>query len=185
MKHLRRAAIFVAVLIGVFVSAIILFISVCVVCRIVSFVELDWMNPGEQPGSTWSTPDGEIYFTVEEEVEKRFKAPMLENIEPWQYSVMETQMYGEINIAGIKYIFFIDSFAIPGQAHMTFYSDEMPTTAEDGQLFGDFVRQYELCSFDIDYKSTKHFKAIVDQSNIPDIKEGTVFHFYRTQKGAD
>ena len=136
------------------------------------FIDIGYRAPENYPNSTWSTLDGNIFFTVNEEYQTRFEAPF--NAGAASLVSLETNMYGEISVGAKKYNFFIDS--APHMHQISFLWEEMPITSDD---FFDTLEEYELLTLAIDYKSKSHFAVKVNESKITEIQVGEKLHFYR------
>ena len=161
-------------------SALILFAAVFSFFIILGFVRVfksELNPPYKQPGTVWQSSDNTMSFSVAEEYEKRGTAPWVEVKGEWQFASFETNMHGTIT-RGDETVSF---FAVPGAPNFfCVYSNDMPDVAPEGVLYSDLQNQYLLCCFIVNYISTKHFKATVYESNIPEIEVGQNFNFYRT-----
>ena len=137
------------------------------------------IDPPSHPGSTWSTPDGKITFTVQEEYIVRFEGK--EEISTGRFvevSPLETNIFGEISTECGPLPVFI-TFHSPASS-VAFYSEDMPYKSGDTENRSDVLREYSLLQCELYRKNAKHFELKVEFSKIDEIPAGTVLDFYRT-----
>ena len=145
-------------------------------CAFIYMID-DALAPESYPGSTWSTQDGKITFTVQEEyiIRSEGKAQIMSG-EFVETSPLQTNIFGEISAEGET----IPVFICTGRPfYMRFYSDDMPEKCEDTKDFSYFKQEYTLLNGDA-YSGIKHFELKVEFSKIDEIPAGTVLDFYRT-----
>ena len=145
-------------------------------CALIYMIE-DELAPTNFPGSTWSTQDGKITFTVQEEyiIRSEGKEQIMSGAFV-EISPLQTKMFGEISTEGET----IPVFICTGRPFcMRFYSDDMPEKCEDTKDFSYFKQEYTLLSGDF-YGGIKHFELKVTLSKIDEIPVETVLDFYRT-----
>ena len=137
------------------------------------------IDPPSHPGSTWSTPDGKITFTVQEEYIVRFEGKVeISTGEFVEASPLQTNIFGEISTECGPLPVFI-SFHSPASS-VIFYSEDMPYKSGDTEDRTYVLMEYSLLQCELYRKSKKHFELKVEFSKIDEIPEGTVFDFYRT-----
>jgi hypothetical protein len=140
-------------------------------------------NPCNQPGTTWSTEDGSVYFSVYEE-EKTFFQVYGENRSP---DFSSNAYNGKIKVGDKEYNFFID-FSVAYLDFCLMSSDieeeflevmNLKTSNDEAYRYDrDFYNAHLLADLSIKYKGKDHFIATVTESTVFDV--GTVLDFYRT-----
>ena len=137
------------------------------------------IDPPSHPGSTWSTPDGKITFTVQEEYIVRFEGKVeISTGEFVEASPLETNISGEISTNDEAIPVFI-TFHSPASS-VIFYSEDMPYKSGDTEDGTDVLREYRFLQCELYRKNAKHFELKVEFSKIDEIPAGTVLDFYRT-----
>jgi len=144
----------------------------------ITYMIADALAPKSYPGSTWSTQDGKITLTVEEEyiIRSEGKEQIMSG-EFVETSPLRTNMFGEISTDGET----LPVFICTGRpTYMRFYSEDMPEKCEDTKDFSYFKQEYTLLNGDAYFAGIKHFRFEVEVSKIDEIPVGTVLDFYRT-----
>lgn len=135
-------------------------------------------DPENFPGTVWSTQDGRITFTVEQDSIERFNGKGI--TASGQYIDVQplyTRMLGEIRAENSAFSFFI--YSVSAAYSMNFISEELPLDAGDEDRH-KVLERYTLLNCTVNYKSNRHFVATVETSKIDEIPVGTVLDFYRT-----
>ena len=140
-------------------------------------------NPCHQPGTTWSTEDGSVCFSVYEE-QKTFFQVYGENC----CNTFFSEAYnGKIKVGDEEYNFFVycqvgylDFCLMSSDIEEEFLEVMNLKTSNDeaDRYYWDFYDAHLLADLSIKYKGKDHFIATVTESTVFDV--GTVLDFYRT-----
>ena len=137
------------------------------------------IDPPNHPGSTWSTPDGKITFTVQEEYIVRFEGKVKTTTGKFlEASPLETNIFGEISTEGEAIPVFITFHS--HASSVSFYSEDMPYKSGDTEDRSYVLSEYRFLQCELYRKNAKHFELKVEFSKIDEIPAGTVLDFYRT-----
>ena len=138
---------------------------------------IHYMNsPDNFSGSTWSTENGEISFSVDYEYVTRFSG-FEYNTQGEKIPVMplEAKMFGRIVLEGAVYEFF--ALSMPQDYSFVLISDDLPEASEE-RTYSEMIDEYTLVVFDANFESEEKFTVEVCSSKIFEI--GKEFTFLRS-----